>query len=98
MRTLQTPADVLRFFADNETPLYYVGPTTYNVIGAEEWIGGLHFLTAVDSFASRRPNAFIPKGLPDSLNRIEEYNNALLSHPAVAEQVRSRGPGVRSCS
>jgi hypothetical protein len=94
MRTLQTPADVQRFFRDNETPIYYVSTTTFNLLGAEEWIGGLRYLNAVDSFDGRHPSVFLPDGLPeDCLDSFEACNNALLSHPAVAEYVRARGPG-----
>src|SRR5262245_9297422 len=94
MRTLQTADDVRRFFRENETPIYYVSTTTFNLLGAEEWIGGLKFINAVDAFDGRHPNVFIPDGLPpDCLDSFEACNNALLSHPAVAEYVRARGPG-----
>jgi hypothetical protein len=94
MRTLQTAADIRRFFRENETPIYYVSTTAFNLLGADEWIGGLNFLNAVDSFDGRYPNVFIPDGVPPGcLDSFEACNNALLSHPAVAEYVRSQGPG-----
>jgi hypothetical protein len=94
MRTLQTDADVRRFFRENEAPIYYVSTTTFNLLGAEEWVGGLSFLNAVDSFDGRHPNVFLPDGLPPAcLGSFEACNNALLSHPAVADYVRARGPG-----
>jgi hypothetical protein len=95
--TLQTPIDIRRFFRGNETPVYYVSTTTFNLLGADEWIGGLRFLNAVDSFDGRHPNVFVPDGLPpDGPDSFEACNNALLSHPAVAEYVRSRGPGGKA--
>jgi hypothetical protein len=97
MRTLQTAADVRRFFRENETPIYYVSTTTFNLLGADEWIGGLRFLNAVDSFDGRHPNVFVPEGLPpDCLDSFAACNNALLSRPAVAEHVRARGPGGKA--
>jgi hypothetical protein len=97
MRTLQTPADVRRFFRGNATPVYYVSTTAFNLLGAEEGIGGLRFLNAVDCYDGRRPNVFIPDGLPpDCLGSYAACNNALLSHPAVAEHVRARGPGGKA--
>jgi hypothetical protein len=78
-------------------PIYYVSTTTFNLLGADEWIGGLRFLNAVDSFDGQHPNVFIPDDLPvDCLDRFEACNNALLSHPAVAEQVRECGPGGKA--
>src|SRR5262249_54710078 len=77
-----------------QTPIYYVNTTTFNLLGAEEWIGGLNFLNAVDSWDGQHPNVFIPNGLPpSSLDSIEACNNALQSHPAVGEHVRAQGPG-----
>jgi hypothetical protein len=97
MRTLQTAADIRRFFRENETPIYYASTTTFNLLGAEEWVGGLSFLNAVDSFDGRHPDVFIPDGLPpDCLDSFEACNNALLSHPAVADFVRARGPGGKA--
>jgi hypothetical protein len=97
MRTLQTLADVQRFFRDNTTPIYYVSTTTFNLLGADEWVGGLRFLNAVDGFDGRHANVFVPDGLPpDCLDSFEACNNALLSHPAVAEYVRARGPGGKA--
>jgi hypothetical protein len=94
MRTLQTTADIRRFFRVNETPIYYVSTTTFNLLGAEEWVGGLNFLNAVDSFDGQHPNVFLPVGLPpDCLDSFEACNNALLGHPAVADYIRARGPG-----
>src|SRR5438874_7036473 len=37
MRTLQTAADIRCFFRENQTPIYYVSTTTFNLLGAEEW-------------------------------------------------------------
>jgi hypothetical protein len=97
MRTLQTPPDAQRFFRDNRTPIYHVSTTPFNLLGAEEWIGGLRFLSAVDSFDGRHPNVFIPDGLPlDCLDTFEACTNALLSRPAVPEHVRERGPGGKA--
>lgn len=94
MRTLHTAADIRCFFQDNETPIYYVSTTTFNLLGAEEWIGSLRFVNALDSFDGQHANVFLPDGLPpDSLDSFEACNNALLSHPAVAEHVRAQGPG-----
>jgi hypothetical protein len=97
MQTLQTVADVRRFFSENRTPIYYVSTTVFNLLGADEWIGGLRFLCGLDSFDGRHSNVFVPDGLPpDSLDSFEACNNSLLSHLAVAKYVRLRGPGGKA--
>jgi hypothetical protein len=97
MRTLQTAADTRRFFHENTTPIYYVSTTAFNLLGADEWIGGMNFINGVDSFDGRHPNVFVPDGVPpDCLDSFEACNNALLRHPAVANYVRARGPGGKA--
>jgi hypothetical protein len=97
MRTLRTPADIRRFFHENTTPIFYVSTTTFNLLGADEWIGRMNFINAVDSFGGRHPNVLVPDGLsPACLDSFEAGNNALLSHPAVADYVRARGPGGKA--
>jgi hypothetical protein len=97
MHSLQTAANIRRFFRENLKPIYYFSTTTFNLLGAEEYIGGLKFINAVDAFDGRHPNVFIPDGLPpDCLDSFEACNNALLSHPAVAEHVRAGGPGGKA--
>jgi hypothetical protein len=97
MRSLQTAADIRRFFRENRTPIYYVSTTTFNLLGTDEWIGGMRFVNAVDSFDGRHPSVFIPDGLPpDCLDSFEACNNALLSHPATANYVRSGGPNGKA--
>src|SRR6516225_3900736 len=93
MPTLNNPGEVQRFFRDNQTPIYYFSTTTFNLLGAEEWIGGMKFINVVDSYDGFHPAVFIPNGLPaNSLDSFETCNNALLSHPAVDAYVCSRGP------
>src|SRR5262249_14125075 len=81
------------FFRENQTPIYYVSTTTFNLLGPEEWISGLNFLNAVDSWDGQHPAVFIPDDLaPDCLDSFEACNNALLSHSAVGGHIRARGP------
>jgi hypothetical protein len=97
MPTLNNPGEVQRFFRDNQTPIYYFSTTTFNLLGAEEWIGGMKFINVVDSYDGFHPAVFIPNGLPaNSLDSFETCNNALLSHPAVDAYVCSRGPGGKA--
>ncbi len=91
---LKTPADIRRFFAQNETPIYYVSTAPYNLLGADEWIHGLKFINTIDSFGGRHPNVFVPPGAESQrLTGIEAANNYLLAHPAVAGFI---APGARA--
>jgi biotin carboxylase len=94
MKTLQSPADIHAFFQHNQTPLYYVSTTAYNLLGADEWVNNLSFINTINSFDSCHPHAFVPaNALAHGLQGIEAANNYLLNHPAVADHLRRSGAG-----
>jgi len=92
MNTLQ---EILRFFTENETPIYYINATPFNLIGAEEWIGGLQFINTVDSFAGQHPRVFVPPGATTHhLTGLADANSYLLKHPAVTQFVAPDGKAL----
>jgi len=94
MRTLQSQADIRDFFHRNQTPLYYVSTSTFNLLGADEWVNNLTFINTIDSFDGQHPNVFVPNdALAHGLQGIEAANNYLLNHPAVADHLRRSGSG-----
>jgi hypothetical protein len=87
-------SDIRRFFYRNETPIYFVSPTNFNLLGADEWVRGLKFISYIDPFDGQHPNVFVPSEAPHEVfASIEEINNYLLEHKEVADYVRDRGPG-----
>jgi len=36
--TLRGLTDIYAFFRTNETPIYFVSPTTYNILGLDRWV------------------------------------------------------------
>jgi hypothetical protein len=91
MKSLQ---EIRRFFAQNETPIYYFNTTTFNLLGADEWVNGLQFINTVDSFAGQHPGVFVPPGAPaQRVAGLADANNYLLKHPAVAQFV---APGAKA--
>jgi hypothetical protein len=92
---MKTLADIRACLARNETPIYFFNLTASNLIGAEEWIGGLRFINTVDSFAGAHPQAFVPPGAKrQKLSGVEAANQYLLEHPAVARRVRPGGKAL----
>lgn len=97
MKSVQSPADIRDFFRRNQTPLYYVSTSTFNLLGADEWINDLRFINTINSFDGQHPNIFVPDdALAHGLQGFEATNNYLLNHRAVADYVRrsSSGGGV----
>lgn len=87
--------DIRRFFYKNETPLYFISATNFNMLGADEWIKGFKFICHIECFDGQHPNVFSPKEeIPhDEFTSIEDINNYLLQHPEVQDYLATRKKG-----
>lgn len=47
-------SDIYRFFRKNQTPIYFVSPTAYNVLGIGQWVQSFQYVTFFDSFDGDR--------------------------------------------
>ena len=85
-------SDIGRFFYKNETPLYFISATNFNLLGADEWIKGFKFICHIECFDGQHPNVFSPKvEMPhEEFTSIEDINNYLLQHPEVQDYLASR--------
>ena len=84
--------DIRRFFHKNETPIYFISATNFNMRGADEWIKGFKYICYIECFDGLHPNVFSPKQeIPhDEFKDIEDINSYLLQHPeALADIVYS---------
>ena len=88
-------SDIRRFFHKNETPLYFISATNFNMLGADEWIKGFKFICHIECFDGQHPNVFSPKEeIPhDEFTSIEDINNYLLQHPEVQDYLTTRKKG-----
>lgn len=84
--------DIRRFFYMNETPIYFISATNFNLLGADEWIKGFKYISFIECFDGLHPNVFSPKeDMPhDDFEGIEDINNYLLQHPQVQEYIKLR--------
>jgi hypothetical protein len=85
---------IRNFFRTNETPVYFVSATAFNLLGIDRWVRNFKFINYYDSFDGWHPNVFVPKEqTPRSFESIEEICNYLLGHKEVVDYVGGRGPG-----
>src|SRR6516225_4048446 len=83
--------DLCRVFRENRKPIYFINPSAFNLLGAEEWIGNLTHVNARDSFDGRHPNAVVfGRDRPPGLD-LTALTNFLLRDPAAADFFRRRG-------
>lgn len=91
-RRLDGISDIRRFFHRNETPVYFISATNFNLLGMDEWVKNFKFISYIDCYDGRHPNTFVPPPLPHpDFHSIEDINNYLLQHPAVKDFIKGRG-------
>ncbi len=92
-KVLKGISDIRRFFYKNETPIYFISATNFNLLGADEWVKGFKFICYIECFDGLHPNVFSPKEeMPhEEFQSIEDINNYLLEHKEVVEFLESRG-------
>ena len=95
--TLRGISEIRGFFRTNRTPLYFVSPTAFNLLGIDRWVRNFFYVNYFDSFEGTHPRVFVPKERPyREFGSIEEICNYLLEHEEVLDLVRSRGPGGKA--
>ena len=93
-KPLRSLSDIRRFFYRNETPVYFISATNFNLLGADEWVRSFKFISYLDCFDGQHPGVFVPEELShEAFESIEDINNYLLEHKEVAEYVTIRGAG-----
>ena len=97
-KVLDGISDIRRFFHRNETPIYFVSATNFNLLGMDEWAKNFKFICYIDSYDGRHPNAFVPSEAPHrEFTSIEDINNYLLEHKEVIDYVKRRGGSPKAC-
>ena len=92
MKKLNDISDIRRFFHRNETPIYFISATNFNLLGISEWVKNFRYINYIDCFDGRHPNVFIPSEQPHrEFESIEDINNYLLGHKEVIDFIKSRG-------
>jgi biotin carboxylase len=95
--TLRGISEIRGFFRTNRTPLYFVSPTAFNLLGIDRWVRNFFYVNYFDSFEGTHPRVFVPKERPyREFASIEEICNYLLEDEEVLDLIRSRGPGGKA--
>ncbi len=95
--TLRGVSDLREFFRTNETPVYFVSPTAFNLLGIDRWVRNFHYVSYFDSFEGTHPNVFVPtEREARDFRSIEDICNYLLSHREATDWFTSHGPGGKA--
>ena len=63
-KRLRNISEIRRFFHRNETPVYFVSATNFNLLGIDEWVRNFKFISYIDCYDGRHPNVFVPTEQP----------------------------------
>jgi biotin carboxylase len=96
--TLRNLSEIRAFFRTNETPIYFISPTPFNLLGIDRWVRNFYFISYYDSFEGAHPRVFVPKHRPahEEFESIEDVCNHLLRDPEVADFISRHGPGGKA--
>ena len=87
-------SEIRAFFRTNQTPVYFVSPTAFNLLGIDRWLRNFFYVNYFDSFEGNHPRVFVPKERPyREFESMEDVCNYLLEHKEVLDLIDSRGEG-----
>lgn len=91
-RRLNGISEIRTFFRTNEQPIYFVGPTAFNLLGIDRWVRNFQYIVYYDSWDGAHPRVFAPKNQPYvEFESSEQINNYLLRDPEVRAHLTRRG-------
>jgi hypothetical protein len=91
--SLQDLTDIRAFFRTNETPIYFVSATAFNLLGIDRWVRNFRFVNYYDGFDGGHPNVVVPaEREPRAFESIEDIVNYLLGHKELRDLVSARRP------
>jgi hypothetical protein len=92
-------SDLRGFFRTNQTPIYFISPIAFNLLGIDRWVRRFYYVNYFDSFDGGHPCAFVPARTPHAqFGSIEDVCNYLLRHPEVAGFVSARASSAKAGS
>ncbi len=97
-RQLKGISDIRTFFRTNEQPVFFIGPTAFNLLGIDRWVRNFQYVVYYDSWDSGHARVFTPATKPYvEFGSSEEINNYLLRDAEVQKfmETRCAAAGVR---
>jgi hypothetical protein len=91
---LTSLSDIYGYFRRNQTPIYFLSPTPYNLLGLGRWVNKFEYINFFDSFDGTHPKITVPREHgPHEFRSIEDVNNYLMRHREVRHHIEKRGKG-----
>jgi len=87
-------SDILTYFRRNETPIFFVSPTAFNLLGLEKFVNRFFHINYFDSFDGNHPRVFVPSEKSHAeFESMEDVCNYMLMHKEVIDRIKKAGNG-----
>ncbi|MGB5935291.1 MAG: biotin carboxylase [Ornithinimicrobium sp.] len=91
-RQLKNMSEIRAFLRTNETPVFYLGATAFNLLGMDRWVRNFTMISYYDSWDGYHPRVFVPPEIEHEVfTSGEGINNYLLRHPDVIAHIDGAG-------
>jgi hypothetical protein len=95
-KPLTSLEEIKHYWANNTDPIYFVSPTTFNLMDLDRWVNNLTYIAYVDTFDGQHPKVFVPsRSVTPTFEHLEEINLYLLGHKEVYEKIKENGHGIQ---
>jgi biotin carboxylase len=95
--TLRGIPEIRAHFRTNRTPVYFISPTAFNLLGIDRWLRSFFYVNYFDSFEGSHPRVFVPRERPyREFSSMEDMCNYLLGHKEVLDRIERGGPGGKA--
>lgn len=88
---LRNMSEIRSYLRTNETPIFFLGPTAFNLLGMDRWVRNFSMISYYDSWDGYHPRVFVPDEIEHPLFESgEDINKYLLRHPDVIAHINNR--------
>src|SRR6476661_7329649 len=85
-------SEIRGFFRTNTSPIYFFGPTAFNLLGIDRWVRNFSYIVYYDSWDGAHPRVFSPRHKPYvEFESSEQINNYLLRDAEVQAFIAAKG-------
>ena len=92
MQHLNGIPEIRSFFRTNQQPIYFFGPTAFNLLGIDRWVRNFQYVVYYDSWDGAHRRVFAPSNRPYvEFESSEQINNYLLRDSEVQAHLERRG-------
>lgn len=89
---LRNISEIRTFFRTNEEPIYFFGPTPFNLLGLDRWVRNFFYVSYYDPWDGVHPRVISPSvRYNENFTSAEDVNNHLLRNEEIRARIAAKG-------